>query len=158
MPFQTHCYLAPDGRLDMEKTLAAFQEFFREHSEHWVGRFDYQEAGPQLLLRAFLQRVVNSGSRIDREYGLGRKRTDLMVAWPHDKGIQKVVIELKILYKSLERTMAEGLPQIAEYMDRRGTDDGHLIVFDRRADRKREDKIFRKSEPFEGKTIVLWGV
>ena len=22
--------------------------FFREHSEHWLGRFDYAEAGPQL--------------------------------------------------------------------------------------------------------------
>ena len=158
MPFETQWYLAPDGRLDMEKLLTAFQEFFREHSEHWVGRFDYREAGPQLLLQAFLQRVVNAGGRIDREYGLGRKRTDLMVAWPHEKGVQKVVIELKILYNSLERTVAEGLAQTAEYMDRCGTDDGHLIVFDRRADRKWEDKIFRQSKPHEGKTIVLWGM
>lgn len=39
-------------------------------------RFQYREAGPQLLLPAFLQRVVNSGGRIEREYGLGRGRTD----------------------------------------------------------------------------------
>ena len=25
----------------------------REHSEHWVERFQYKEAGPQLLLQAF---------------------------------------------------------------------------------------------------------
>lgn len=124
-----------------------FQKFFREHSEHWVGWFDYREAGPQLLLQAFLQRVVNAGGRIDREYGLGRKRTDLMVAWPHENGIQKVVIELKILYKSLDLTLAEGLPRTAAYMDRCGTDDGHLIVFDRRADRKWEEKIFRAVSP-----------
>lgn len=49
--------------------LAAFQAFFREH---WVTRFGYQEAGPQLLLQAFLQRIVNNDGRIEREYGLGR--------------------------------------------------------------------------------------
>ncbi len=44
-------YLAPDGRLEMVKLLTAFQQFFRENSEHWVERFDYKEAGPQLLLQ-----------------------------------------------------------------------------------------------------------
>ena len=62
---------AGDG-LDVDKLLGGFQTFFREHSEHWLGRFDYAEAGPQFLLRAFLQRVVNSGGRIEREYDLER--------------------------------------------------------------------------------------
>ena len=44
-------YIADDGALEMDKLLAAFQEFFREHSEHWVERFQYKEAGPQLLLQ-----------------------------------------------------------------------------------------------------------
>ncbi len=158
MPFETQWYVSPDGRLDMEKLLSGFQDFFREHSEHWVGRFDYREAGPQLLLQAFLQRIVNSGGRIDREYGLGRRRTDLMVIWPHVNGVQKAVIELKILYKSLERTVAEGLEGTADYMDKCGADDGHLIIFDRREDRKWEEKIFRKVEGFAGKRIVVWGM
>ncbi|MCI0563028.1 MAG: hypothetical protein MN733_31510 [Nitrososphaera sp.] len=63
-------HIAPDGKLDIDNLLAAFQQFFREHSEHWVERFDYKEAGPQLLLQAFLQRIINSGGRIEREYGL----------------------------------------------------------------------------------------
>ena len=36
-------YVDADGGLDVVKLLAAFQTFFREHSEHWVARFDYQE-------------------------------------------------------------------------------------------------------------------
>uniref|UniRef100_UPI004055DE5F AAA family ATPase n=1 Tax=Candidatus Electrothrix sp. TaxID=2170559 RepID=UPI004055DE5F len=72
-------YVNPTGTLDIEKLMAAFQEFFREHSEHWVERFQYKEAGPQLLLQAFLQRIINSGGRVEREYGLGRKRTDLLL-------------------------------------------------------------------------------
>ena len=53
-------YLAADGGLLVDRLVAAFQAFFREHSEHRVARFSYQEAGPQLLLQAFLQRVVNA--------------------------------------------------------------------------------------------------
>ncbi|MCP4346157.1 MAG: hypothetical protein GY795_11615 [Desulfobacterales bacterium] len=52
--------------------------------------------GPQLLMQAFLQRIVNSGGRVEREYGFGRKRTDLLVVWPHKTSVQKVVIELKV--------------------------------------------------------------
>ena len=38
-------YVDASGGLDVDKLLAAFQGFFREHSEHWLGRFDYAEAG-----------------------------------------------------------------------------------------------------------------
>ena len=79
-------YVDADGGLDVRKLLAAFQAFFREHSEHWSQRFQYQEAWPQLLLQAFLQRVVNGGGRIEREYGLGRGRTDLLIVWPRAGG------------------------------------------------------------------------
>lgn len=98
-------YVDPSsGRLKVEALLSEFTDFFRQQSEHWMERFDYKEAGPQLLLQAFLQRVVNSGGRIEREYGLGRRRTDLLIIWPHPKGQQRAVIELKILPKSRERT------------------------------------------------------
>ena len=46
---ETAWYVDADGGLQVDKRLAAFQAFFREHSEHWVTRFSYQEAGPQLL-------------------------------------------------------------------------------------------------------------
>uniref|UniRef100_UPI0005B893DC AAA-like domain-containing protein n=1 Tax=Tepidimonas taiwanensis TaxID=307486 RepID=UPI0005B893DC len=57
-------YLRADRRLDIPKLLTAFQQFFREHSEAWIEGFDYKEAGPQLLMQAFLQRIVNGGGRI----------------------------------------------------------------------------------------------
>ena len=78
---ETEWYVKPDGDLDMDELLAAFQRFFREHSEHWLERFQYKEAGPQLLLQAFLQRIVNGGGRIEREYALGSRRTDLLIVW-----------------------------------------------------------------------------
>ena len=83
LPQEMAWYVDAAGNLDVEGLIAAFQTFFREHSEHWVQRFEqYQEAGPQLLLQAHLQRVVNGGGRIEREYALGRGRTDLLIVWP----------------------------------------------------------------------------
>jgi len=158
MTLQAASYIAPGGLLDMDRLLAAFQEFFREHSEHWLQRFDYREAGPQLLLQAFLQRIVNSGGRVEREYGLGRMRTDLLVIWPCEERIQKVVVELKVLRKSLEKTVADGLEQTFEYMDRCGAVEGHLVVFDRRAERSWEEKIFSRRESYRGKEIGVWGM
>ena len=155
-------YLRADGCLEMDKLLLAFQEFFREHSEHWVERFDYQEAGPQLLLQAFLQRIVNGGGRVEREYGLGRMRTDLLVIWPGKRVAgsqpQRIVIELKVLRGSLERTVTEGLEQTWNYLNRCGADEAHLIIFDRRPQRSWSEKIFRRQEVCRGVPITVWGM
>ncbi len=151
-------YVAQDGRLDVIQLLHAFQEFFRENSEHWMERFNYKEAGPQLLMQAFLQRIVNGGGRVEREYGLGRKRTDLLLLWPYEEAVQKAAIELKILHKSLKRTIEEGLEQTWEFMDRCGTSDGHLIIFDRSETRSWEEKNFRREESYNGHPITVWGM
>ncbi len=152
-------YITSEGRLDFEKLLAAFQQFFRENAEIWVDRFDYKEAGPHLLLQAFLQRIVNGGGRVEREYGLGRKRTDLLVIWPTPAGVQRVVIELKLLHRNaLETVITEGVAQTAEYMDRCGAESGHLVIFDRESSRSWEERIFRQDETVNGRTVTVWGV
>ena len=158
-------YVDATGALRFGKLLAAFQEFFRGHSEHWVERFQYKEAGPQLLLQAFLQRIVNSGGRIEREYGLGRRRTDLLVLWPQGgvdgPGVQqrKYVVECKVLHKALEPTVADGVEQTADYMDRCDAEEGHLVVFDRREGRRWDEKVFRLARTAQdGTPIQVWGM
>ena len=162
-------YVDAEGNLDVDKLLGAFQAFFREHSEHWLGRFDYVEAGPQLVLQAFLHRVVNSGGRIEREYGLGRGRTDLLIVWPRGGGggggppgpasEGRYVIECKVLRKSLEATLREGLEQTAGYMDRCAAQAGHLVIFDRSEGKAWEEKIFRReASSSDGRTITVWGM
>ena len=177
-------YAGADGRLDMAGLLAAFQEFFRENSEHWADRFQYREAGPQLLLQAFLQRVVNSGGRIEREYGVGRRRIDLAVIWPvrepggegagggggaggrvgasipaTGSGLeQRVVVECKVVWRGLAATVREGLSQTAAYMDLWSAEEGHLVVFDRTPDTPWERRIFRRDEEHDGRRIAVWGM
>ncbi|VEN74727.1 conserved hypothetical protein [Candidatus Desulfarcum epimagneticum] len=111
-----------------------------------------------MLLQAFLQRIVNGGGSIHREYGLGRMRTDILALWPHEKGVQKTAIELKLLHKSLEKTIDAGLKQTFEYMDRCGADQGHLVVFDRDENKSWDDKIFYREDTFQGAAIGVWGM
>ena len=155
-------YLDDAGNLRLTDLLAAFQGFFREHSEHWIERFQYREAGPQLLLQAFLQRIVNSGGRIEREYGLGRMRTDLLIVWPAaapPAGRQrKMVIECKVLRRSLEQTIEDGLKQTRAYLDRCGAAEGHLVIFDRTPDRPWEQKLFRREAAGAHPPITTWGM
>ena len=71
--------------------------------------------------------------------------------------MDKFVIECKVLHKSLERTVREGLEQTAGYMDRCGSDEGHLVIFDRSEGKRWEDRIFRREERIGDRTITVWG-
>ena len=156
---ETAWYVDPEsGRLDVARLLEAFQQFFREHSEDWVERFQYREAGPQLLLQAFLHRVVNGGGRIEREYGLGRGRTDLLIVWPRGRTVDRAVVECKIRHGGLERTIRDGLAQTRAYMDRCGAREGHLVVFDRNPERTWSEKLFRREEAGADVPITVWGM
>ena len=159
LPQRMAWYVGADGGLDVEGLIAAFQAFFREHSEHWVQRFErYHEAGPQLLLQSHLQRIVNGGGRIEREYALGHGRTDLLIVWPQGGRERRFVVECKVLRRGLERTVAEGVEQTRRYMDRCEAEAGHLIVFDRAPERSWEEKIFRRTPSGDGAPITVWGM
>ncbi|MBI4769199.1 MAG: hypothetical protein HY784_01995 [Chloroflexi bacterium] len=107
---------------------------------------------------------MNSGGRVEREYGLGRKRTDLLVIWPvgaeggGPEAVQRAVIELKVVTGSVGSTIAEGLGQTAEYMDRCGAEEGHLVIFDRDAGKAWAEKLFVREEAVGERTIKVWGM
>ena len=122
-------------------------------------------------MQAFLHRIVNSGGRVEREYGLGRGRTDLLVTWPEGGGAgsnsravpagrtRKFVVECKVLHKSLKRTVAEGVEQTAAYMDRCDAEAGHLIVFAGGRAAAGDEKVFRESRTAEsGAEVKVWGM
>ena len=159
MPQQTAWYVEPDGSLNLDKLLAAFQQFFRENSEHWVERAEYREAGPQLVLQAFLHRVVNGAGRIEREYALGSRRVDLLIIWPSRTGSPgRFVVECKLLRGGRAQTVEKGLEQTAAYMDLCGAGAGHLVIFDVRPGKSWGDRVFREDRVGEGRRIVVWGM
>ena len=172
---QVAWYVDDDGGLNMDKLLTAFRTFFEEHAEHWLGRFaDYPEAGPHLILQAYLHRVVNSGGRIEREYGLGRGRTDLLVLWPREAGQpsdlwERIVVECKVLRdsdrKNLAGTIERGVEQTLGYMAKCGAEKGHLVVIDRRSEERRHAEEHRgddggadgsEERRQDGRNVVVW--
>jgi hypothetical protein len=86
---------------------------------------------------AWLQRVVNGGGIIDREYGIGRGRIDVLVRWPlpgatHPKEWQREAFELKVWTDGKPDPITQGLQQLERYLDGLGLTHGTLVVFDRR--------------------------
>jgi hypothetical protein len=143
-------YLQGD-RLDVDYLLKDFQVFWRENAGIWEKRYDYKEAAPHLILMAFLQRVVNGGGQLIREYAASTGRTDICLVYVG----QKYPIELKLRYG--EGTKAEGLAQTVRYMDALGAKRGWLVIFDRRATVSWEDKLYFNREESGGRQITVVG-
>ena len=149
----------PDGSLDMDALLREFQKFWRRNSELWEERMNYTEAFPHLLLMAFLQRVLNGGGHIDREYAAGRGRMDLAVEYNNITHI----IEIKLIhaYNSPGEVLEEGLEQIVRYRDRIDqAAPAYLVIFDRRGESKAkpwDEKIYWREEPVPSGLVTLVG-
>ncbi len=141
-----------EGKLDIEALLKAFQRFYRRNSEAWLEKYSFKETGRQLLLMAFLQRIINAGGRVEREMAAGNGRCDLMIEY----GEERHVIELK-LYKD-SYTREDGLEQIAGYLGRLDLDKGYLIIFETRKTILWEDRIYWESEKMKGKDIIVVGM
>jgi hypothetical protein len=142
-PAETQVILDPrsfvqtDGRLNMELLVEEFLTFWKEHGEILATGTSYHEVAPQLVLMAFLQRVVNGGGYVEREYGVGRGRIDLMVRWPYqDKDgkhqWQREAFELKVWRDKFVDPLNKGLVQLDDYLTRLSLDQGYLVIFDRR--------------------------
>lgn len=130
-------FLLPDGRIDFRKILTEFTEFWRANGEILVAEEGYHETAPQLVFMAYLQRVVNGGGLVDREFGAGRGRIDILVRKPYtdtegNPAMQKEAVELKVRRPRRDDPLVTGLSQLDRYLDRLGMDTGYLIVFDRR--------------------------
>ncbi|MEM7588792.1 MAG: ATP-binding protein [Myxococcota bacterium] len=185
IPLQRPAYVDQEDQLCVAWLMTEFQQFFRENSDSWLEQFQYKEAGPHLILQAFLQRVINGGGSIHREYALGRGRTDLLVTWPSQsesaivpsdsqsnvssqqcaqyqhKQCQRIVLELKLVRTKdgFDRRLREGIEQTAQYMDTCDATEGHLLLFDRRAGKSWDERIWLRQETSpDGKEITVWGL
>lgn len=144
-------YIRDDGSLDMPKLLADWQTFWREDGHLAAEGFEYRESGPHLLLMAFLQRIVNGGGSIRREYGLGRKAIDLLIHWKN----KRYAIEIKIRRDS--ETEAKGIAQLWGYLDQLGLAEGWLVLFDLRKEVPWQEKLFLRDVEHQGKLIHIVG-
>jgi hypothetical protein len=153
-------FVLPDGRLAFRRLLRAFAAFWREHGEVLASGMPYPEVAPQLVLMAFLQRVVNGGGFIDREYGVGRGRIDLLVRFPYAKpggarAVQRRALELKVWRKGRKNPIGEGLAQIDAYLAGLRLGRGTLVIFDARGRLARRAPRFTEVKTPQGRAVTL---
>ncbi|MCX4246121.1 ATP-binding protein [Paraliomyxa miuraensis] len=144
-------YVRPDGSLDMHQLMADWQVFWRKDGHLAAEGFRYLEAGPHLMLMAFLQRVVNGGGRIEREYGLGRGALDLMIEWEG----RRHAIEVKLRRDT--ETEQEALEQLGRYLDRLGVEEGWLVMFDLRSTLSWAERLTHREVEHRGKRVHVVG-
>ena len=126
-------YVASDGTFDFPALLGSFVAFWKEHGDALSTSMPYPEVAPQLVFMAYCHRLVNGGGFIDREYGVGRGRIDLLIRWPlRDGTTQRHAIELKAWREGRADPLPKGLEQVDGYLAGLGLDEGLLIVFDQR--------------------------
>ena len=145
-----------NGRVNVNYLLEDFQDFWRKNSEIFKERFsfqiyDYVEAAPHLVLQAFLQRVYNGGGFISREMAIGSKRADLCIS----HGGFDYPIEIKIYYDA--STVETGKEQLSKYVERCKCEEGWLVIFDRSVNKEWDEKIYSRTEIFNGKKINIFG-
>jgi AAA-like domain len=125
-------WLRADGSMDFAGLMERFVEFWREHGEALMRSVPYHEVSAQLSLMAFLQRLVNGGGRIDREYALGRGRMDLCIHWHGER----FALEMKVWRAGRANPLVKGLAQLDGYLSQLGLATGWLVIFDQRASRE----------------------
>ncbi len=89
-----------DGRLDLPGLLARFTEFWRRTEDVLDADEPYREVTPHVTLLGYLDRAINGGGFVDREYGVGRGAMDLLIRWNHTRpdgrpAVQREALEVK---------------------------------------------------------------
>ena len=65
---------------------------------------------------------------------------------------------LLAVLRQLRAGYLERLRQTRAYMDRCGTAEGHLVIFDRTAGASWDDKVYRRENAAGGPTVTVWGM
>ncbi len=149
IPDEPAWFVAEDGSLDIMALIEGFIKFWRRHGEILLRGMPYHEAAPHLVFMAYLQRIVNSGGYIEREFAVGTGRADLVVDF---QGRQDI-IELKLLRGSYTRP--EGVEQVARYATRLSQDRGYLLIFDPTTNTSWEERGQVEIEQFQGVEVVV---
>ncbi|MFC9897449.1 ATP-binding protein [Nocardia sp. NPDC127579] len=151
-----------DGCIDFPRLLQEFSAFWIQHGDVLAARDNYREAAAQLVLMAYLHRIVNGAGYIEREVGVGRGRIDLLVRLPYtdadgQRAEQREAMELKVWAGHQSDPLDDGLAQLDSYLDRLTLETGTLIIFDRRptAAPIAERTSFDKAQTPAGRIVTL---
>ncbi|HDS15891.1 MAG TPA: hypothetical protein ENN66_04625 [Proteobacteria bacterium] len=98
------------------------------------------------MFLAWLQRIVNGGGYISREYAAGLGRLDLLIEFREER----FAFKLKL---NRAEALAEGRVQLATYFERLALDFGRLLLFNRRPP-DNPDEIGRREQLQESGRVI----
>jgi hypothetical protein len=117
-----------DGSIDLERLRLAFLDFWSVHGRALDPLVARREVVPHVVMTAFLDRVVNGGGRVDREFDVGRGKLDVLVR--HRE--LKLPIEIKVRTGKSGDPVPKGLQQLDRYCEALRVEYAWLVVFDQR--------------------------
>jgi hypothetical protein len=157
MPAPWWRWQRPDGRLDFPALVHAFQQHWRENADIITEHLpQYPEAVTHIAFMGFLQRVVNGGGHVEREFAAGRGAVDLVA---HYAG-ERFVTEIKRVRArdTLEGVKDRGVAQLCRYLDTLGIAEGWLLVADQRPGRTWEERCWVEDREVDGRRLHLVGL
>jgi len=129
-----------DGTVNVNNLLTLFHDYWYENMGVWASEMSgYKEAAAQIITLTFLQRIINGGGDIHREYAAGRKRMDIYVKRFYYKGrskklhIQKIVLEVKTISDNhnYDTILQKALEQTSAYAKIVGVKEAEILIFNR---------------------------
>jgi len=129
-----------DGTVNVNNLLTLFHDYWYENMGVWTSDMSgYKEAAAQIITLTFLQRIINGGGDIHREYAAGRKRMDIYVKRFYYKGkskklhIQKIVLEVKTISDNhnYDTIRQKALEQTSAYAKIVGVKEAEVLIFNR---------------------------
>ena len=154
IPLPTWAWQDERGRLRFPALVAAFLQWWRENADVLIQDIpEYPEAIPHLAFMAFLQRVINGGGTVQREYAAGRGALDLLVHF----GDERFVVELKRVRArdSRDTVREKAIRQTLAYLDRVGEDEAWILLFDQQP--TWTQRLWTEEVQRDGRTLHLFG-
>jgi AAA-like domain len=140
----TSQYRLPNQGLNMQKVLENFQTFMKK--EYNTRDRKFLERDGRLIFLAFMRPILNGAGYDFKEPQVSEeKRLDVVITYYQ----HQYVAELKLWYGPAAN--AEGLLQLADYLDRTGLDTGYLIIFDHS-----QRKLWEKDWVDVGDKRIFW--
>jgi hypothetical protein len=115
----------------------------------------YPEAVPHIAFMAWLQRVINGGGTVQREYAAGRGALDLLVEFAGER----FVVELKRVRPKdgMNTIRQDAIVQLVDYLDPLGEQQGWLILFDQRPGKSWQERLWKDTVEVQGRTLYIRG-
>lgn len=146
-----------DGGLDYPALVHEFRQYWRENADVIVEDLpQYPEAVAHIAFMAFLQRVINGGGHVEREFAAGRGAIDLVT---HYAG-ERFVTEIKRVRSrdTLATVREKGIAQLGRYLDTLGVSEGWLLIVDQRPGRSWEERLWAEEVLAGGRRLHLVGI